>query len=73
MYWLRHGFLVAGSSVSNVLALLRNMDSSAFKDLEGQYLKYASCVGMVNTGYFKRQSMAVEQNERTVKNTYFLL
>ncbi|XP_069134487.1 uncharacterized protein [Argopecten irradians] len=52
-----------GRSIDSVLTLLREFDIAAYKHFQFLFNNYAACVGMVDTGYFKRSGPASEQNE----------
>ncbi|KAJ8312508.1 hypothetical protein KUTeg_009881 [Tegillarca granosa] len=56
---LRNFMFIAQQTRRNlpfVLEALRSINAGAFKDLQREYQMYAECVGMVDTGYFKRSS-----------------
>ena len=42
-------------SVTHVLNLLRTIDSPAYESLAGSFRVYAACVGLVDTGYFRKR------------------
>ncbi|XP_060067389.1 uncharacterized protein LOC132547624 [Ylistrum balloti] len=43
-----------GRGIDSVLTLLRQFDIAAYKHFQFLFNNYAACVGMVDTGYFKR-------------------
>lgn len=45
-----------GKNLPSVLGTLQYINAEAFKELQREYQMYAECVGMVDTGYFKRSS-----------------
>ncbi|KAK6184013.1 hypothetical protein SNE40_002250 [Patella caerulea] len=47
---------VTGRDVNRLLGILENANFDLFKRIEGEWNSYANCVGMVDTGYFKRSS-----------------
>ena len=42
-----------------MLTLLRGIDSSAYNNLAREFRVYAACVGLVDTGYFRKRSRAM--------------
>ena len=47
---------VAGRTLNGVLQLLRNIDTEAFETLSEQFRLYAACVGLLDTGYFRKRT-----------------
>ncbi|OWF36422.1 uncharacterized protein LOC110441707 [Mizuhopecten yessoensis] len=45
-----------GRSIDSVLVLLRDFDIYAYEHFQYLFNNYAACIGMVDTGYFKRTS-----------------
>jgi len=45
----------AGRPLTHVLEVLRYIDRPAFDVLAAKFREYASCVGVVDTGYFRRR------------------
>ncbi|ESO91703.1 hypothetical protein LOTGIDRAFT_163434 [Lottia gigantea] len=45
---------VTGRDVNRLLGILETANAPLFKRIEGEWQNYANCVGMVDTGYFKR-------------------
>merc|ERR1711992_237974 len=44
-----------GRTLDHVLNVLRDIDSPAYKTLAQKLRHYASCVGLVDTGYFRKR------------------
>ena len=42
--------------MGQVLSLLKEIDNPAYENLSKQFRTYAACVGLVDTGYFKKRS-----------------
>jgi hypothetical protein len=49
-------FPFSGRTLDHVLTILRDIDSPAYKTLSQKFRHYASCVGLVDTGYFRKRS-----------------
>ena len=49
------GRVRAGRPLTHVLEVLRYIDRPAFDVLAAKFREYASCVGVVDTGYFRRR------------------
>lgn len=47
-----------GRSLTHVLTLLRDIDGGAYDTLSQKFRLYAACVGLVDTGYFRKRSGA---------------
>ena len=47
--------LLAGRPLTHVLEVLKYIDRPAFDVLAAKFREYASCVGVVDTGYFRRR------------------
>ncbi|XP_033748413.1 uncharacterized protein LOC117333291 [Pecten maximus] len=54
-----------GRSIDSVLTLLREFDIAAYKHFQFLFNNYAACVGMVDTGYFKRSGYISHPSEQT--------
>ena len=52
-------FLVTGQDLRNVLVTLRQINGNVYRQLRSEFQDYARCVGVVDTGYFKRSTDAV--------------
>jgi hypothetical protein len=46
--------LSVGQELPFVLSKLKQMDYLVYRHLQSGFQRYAECVGMVDTGYFKR-------------------
>ncbi|ELT98795.1 hypothetical protein CAPTEDRAFT_191851 [Capitella teleta] len=46
----------SGHTLTHVLEVLRKIDPPAFRTLAQKFRMYAACVGLVDTGYFKKRS-----------------
>ena len=64
-----------GRSLTHVLTLLRDIDGGAYDSLSQKFRLYAACVGLVDTGYFRKRSGAtlpmVSPHERPARRTPF--
>ena len=49
-------FSFSGKSLGHVLTLLRGIDKPAYSSLAKEFRYYAACVGLVDTGYFRKRS-----------------
>ncbi len=47
---------VAGRTLNGVLQLLRNIDTEAYEIFSEQLRLYAACVGLLDTGYFRKRT-----------------
>ncbi|KAK3084786.1 hypothetical protein FSP39_019001 [Pinctada imbricata] len=47
-----------GRDLQNVLITLRHINVNAYQQLRNEFQRYAACVGVVDTGYFKRSTDA---------------
>lgn len=52
--------LLAGRPLTTVLQVLSNIDPPAFQQLAQKFRLYAACVGLVDTGYFRKRSENME-------------
>lgn len=48
--------LCAGKSIDTLLDLLRESNPALYEQVQLEWRLYAECVGLVDTGYFKRSS-----------------
>jgi hypothetical protein len=44
------------------------MDGGMYKQLQGDFQRYAGCIGIVDTGYFKRSPASESFSKRTLAN-----
>ena len=51
--------LSVGQELPFVLSKLKQMDYLVYRHLQSGFQRYAECVGMVDTGYFKRSERQV--------------
>ncbi|KAI0229470.1 hypothetical protein LSAT2_020103, partial [Lamellibrachia satsuma] len=45
-----------GRSLNGVLLLLRDINTAAYESLSSQFRQYAACVGLLDTGYFRKRA-----------------
>jgi len=64
-------FAWTGRPLRHVLEVLKYIDRPAFDILATRFRRYASCVGIVDTGYFRRrrgcQPSAIDQLDQDAK------
>nr|XP_022345939.1 uncharacterized protein LOC111138324 isoform X1 [Crassostrea virginica] len=59
-----------GHPLRSVLLALREMDGSIYKQLQVDFQRYAGCIGIVDTGYFKRSSASDMKSKRTFQSEH---
>ncbi|XP_071093154.1 uncharacterized protein [Haliotis cracherodii] len=52
---------ITGKNVNHLLGILRSANTDLYGRLERNWQLYANCVGMVDTGYFKRSGSAAKK------------
>ncbi|XP_061162452.1 uncharacterized protein LOC133171683 [Saccostrea echinata] len=57
-----------GHPLRSVLLALREMNGVMYKELQNNFQRYAGCIGIVDTGYFKRSAALVSPYKRTLDN-----
>ncbi|XP_062614826.1 uncharacterized protein LOC134276611 [Saccostrea cucullata] len=57
-----------GHPLRSVLLALREMNGVMYKELQNNFQRYAGCIGIVDTGYFKRSAASVSPYKRTLDN-----
>ncbi|XP_048753645.1 uncharacterized protein LOC125664888 isoform X2 [Ostrea edulis] len=57
-----------GHPLRSVLLALREMDGGMYKQLQGDFQRYAGCIGIVDTGYFKRSAASESPSKQTLSN-----
>ena len=63
-------FSIPGHPLRSVLLALREMDGSVYKQLQVDFQRYAGCIGIVDTGYFKRSSASDMKSKRTFQSKH---
>lgn len=58
-----------GHPLRSVLLLLREMDGNVYKQLQVDFQRYAGCIGIVDTGYFKRSPASDSLSKRTPQSS----
>lgn len=61
-------FQLSGHPLRSVLLALREMDGGMYKQLQGDFQRYAGCIGIVDTGYFKRSAASESPSKQTLSN-----
>lgn len=62
-------FSFQGHPLRSVLLLLREMDGNVYKQLQVDFQRYAGCIGIVDTGYFKRSPAPDSFSKRTPQSS----
>lgn len=62
-------FSFQGHPLRSVLLLLREMDGNVYKQLQVDFQRYAGCIGIVDTGYFKRSPAPDSFSKRTTQSS----
>ena len=63
-------FCTVGKEVVHLLDILRSANFNLYSRLEFEWQNYANCVGMVDTGYFKRSGGAVTKFSNPFKQHF---
>lgn len=67
--WHVLDFFFQGHPLRSVLLLLREMDGNVYKQLQVDFQRYAGCIGIVDTGYFKRSPAPDSFSKRTPQSS----
>ncbi|GFO08659.1 hypothetical protein PoB_003516400 [Plakobranchus ocellatus] len=55
--------------MDSIINMLRTSHPEIYRQIQGEWRSYANCVGMVDTGYFKRSNLASKGKRTTSKLT----
>ena len=50
--------------------LLRDIDTAAYESLSSQFRQYAACVGLLDTGYFRKRSSPLNSHKMAPVNRH---
>lgn len=56
--------------MQHVLSVLKEIDRPAFDVLASKFRQYASCVGLLDTGYFRKRTSTAQRDERSKLRSY---